>query len=352
MSVHTIEIQQTLSNRKLRDFNQMQSLFPSSALLEFMMGEINELKSRHYPVRGIRQAVLRRSPTSNSFSFLSLVVNLQSLAEDRVSVGTFDCTSASTTACERAFTNAMSQISSVRFKPLLEWSTQRIDYAMDIPGVIAPEYVLLAKRSKIPRDFRMEEDQPGSYYLKSDGANVNFYDKQDQLRKEWSLPERDRLIQDAESIFRLEIQCWGHKLTHIRRIVRRLGYEDQGVKLRTFLHPAVSNEIIHHYYADTIGYDNYYTLPAAQQRMEEHGWRALRIRKVMNFLQAICQVGSVQALRNNFKQRVMLDGTNISVGGENKTFRNYENYLAEVGINPVTLPDGERNRMPNLLSLE
>jgi len=97
-------------------------------------------------------------------------------------------------------------------------------------GGAASEYVLLAKQSKIPRGFRLEED---------------------------------------------------------------------------FLHASVANEIVRQYYVDTIGYGGYYTLAAAQQRMDQLCWRSQRIRNVMSFLRAVRQVGSVQALRNNFELHLM-----------------------------------------------
>jgi len=119
----------------------------------------------------------------------------------------------------------------VGFGELLHWSTRRVDYTVDRYTDYTPLYIDLFQRGRIPRDMEQRRRDPGSYYLElpSEDVTVNFYNKEDQLRNR-GFQDGDRLMREARGLLRLEVQCQGRKLDHIRDRIRELNLPHYGME--------------------------------------------------------------------------------------------------------------------------
>lgn len=344
MHIHTVELKKTIGSTIMRQFiRRQQHLFKDDALQQFLYNQHDTLKSQIYPERGIRQIFIKHSPTSSKYFFFSIIVNLQCLTANDTTIGLFHCSQSSIDDCERNFRCIMGNMFGCLSSPLQDWSVKRIDYAYDIISPHTPVYVKLFKRGRIPRRFLPEEKYDGSFYLKSktDDVRINFYDKRDQLIKR-GFSDEDRLVQEAENILRIEVQCRGSKLHNIRSYLRSIGGEDHGAKLRTYLNPRLSNWVIQDYFRRAVGYGDYYDFESARQRIINGPGRSDRHEGLIKYLRLIEQCGSVQHVKENFAA----DGY-----GCWDTYNNYLNhYLPQIGINPVIIPDAiaENLGMPTL----
>lgn len=342
MHIHTVELQITLGVRRFRQFYANQQWFTAEDIRQLRDSETDTVASRLYPVRGIRQAFLRRSPSSTSHFFFTVVVNMQALAINDTAIALFPITEDNVTACECNFQSIHQQRSGISLPPMREWSVQRIDYAYDVVTGHTPLYVLLAQRGRIPDGFSQREVRTGSFYLESESGDItfNYYDKENQMMQGGRFRSQDRLSRQGEGKLRCEVQCTGSKLHHIRDYIRtHMGDEyDHGVQLRTFLNPGVSAWILQHYYSLAIGHDDYYNLERAAELIRSGPGRRDRHRRMMAFLQLVHDVGSVPEAQACFLAgHEFADGTTLR--GCRETLINILNhYLPAVGVNPVTLP--------------
>jgi hypothetical protein len=353
MHIHTVELQVTLGVRRIRQFFEHQQWFTDHDIRQLRDAETDTIASDIYPVRGIRQAFLRRNPSSTRYFFFSVVVNMQALAINDTAIVLFPITEDNVTACERNFQSIHQQRSGIYLPPMREWSVQRIDYAYDVVTSHTPLYVLLAQRGRIPDGFSQREVSTGSFYLESESGDItfNYYDKENQIVQGGRFRSQDRLSRQAAGRLRCEVQCTGSKLHHILDYIRtHIGDEyDHGVRFRTFLHPGVSTWILQHYYSLAIGYDDYYSLERAAEIVRSGPGRRDRHRRIIAFLQLVNDVGSVPEAQACFiAGHAFADGT--TVRGCRETLINILNhYLPAVGVNPVTIPVewGIGDHLPN-----
>jgi len=188
--------------------------------------------------------------------------------------------------------------SRVRLDPLLSWSVVRIDYALNLHTSHVPVYVALAKRAKLPCGYVCTEDKPGSFYVRCNSVTLNFYDKPDQMQKQpnWGR-YYDRLCRDAAAIYRIEVQCSKSKRFDIMQ-----AYHLPDISLAGFLDERIAQDTIQEYYRSTIGYGDYYSLPAVYQHIQETIWRKPKKERIYNWLRLIAQTGSFAESRNCFLQ--------------------------------------------------
>ena len=144
----------------------------------------------------------------------------------------------------------------------------------------------MAKRAKLPRDYINRIDSEGSFYSECDSVTLNFYDKFDQMQKKhnWG-GQYETLCCEATDIYRLEVQCRKSKRFEI---MSRYNLPD--ISLRGFLNEQISHDTIQYYYKTTIGYGDYYSLPAVYQRIQETRWRKSKKTRIYNWLRLIAQV--------------------------------------------------------------
>lgn len=375
MNVHTVEISRLLGPDLVRQLCRRQNWFQFEScyrrnrgwvnIVDFVNGSSIQgfvqrsacLESEMYPVDGIQQVTLLRNPSKPGYFYFVVVVNLESLCRYDATVESFCITEDRLQRCCEAFSAVMGDFSDLQDKPLLEWSTRRIDYAVDVryPG-LAPLYIALAKRGRIPRGFVEEQQYAGSYYLKSvhDDIRMNFYDKEAQLRNDLYLHDDDRLIREAHGLVRFEVQCMDRKLDHIRDMIRRRHLPYFGMQLRTFLNPEIANAVVQDYYSKAIGYLDYYKIDSIQQHLQELSGRRDLKERLLHFIRQVEQTGSVTAAIAAFIQGVTPDGSPVLISGPASSLQNLlNNYPTRFGINLVTIPAAvQQSFLPNAMPVD
>ena len=362
MNVHTVEIGYLIGPSMIRRMSCSQRWFTFPQrdkqhhvchsfqdfvnALDGTAAYLNVLMSRRYPVNGIKQVTLLRNPSRRGYFFLVVVVNLESLYRQDMTVESFTSfTEERLKRCSCTFDRVMADYTGIKLKTLLDWSTRRVDYAVDIsfenPKLVAL-YVSLMPRGRIPRDMVLRELYDGSYYLETQQGDVtiNFYDKAAQLTKDRDLFNNDRLLREARGLLRVEVQCQGRKLDHIRDLIRKHKLPHHGMKLRTFLNSVIANIIVQDYYDRAIGYQDYYTLQGAEDFLNEQRGRNDMKQRILQFLRLVDQNGSVSEAIDVYRTGCLLDGGKSLVKGSKGTIQNILNqYLPRYGINPVLLPN-------------
>jgi hypothetical protein len=231
------------------------------------------------------------------------------------------------------------------FEPLLSWSVVRIDYALNLHTPHVSVYVELAKRAKLPRGYVCKEDKPGSFYVQCNSVTLNFYDKLDQMQKQLNWGQHyNRLCSDAADIYRIEVQCNGSKRFDIMQ-----AYHLPDISLAGFLDERIAQDTIQEYYRSTIGYGDYYSLPALYQRIQETTWRKNKKERIYNWFQLIAQTGLFAESRDCFLQGVYLNvEPQIWVQGSKRTLADYIESCRNEKINIITIPaECEINCLPN-----
>lgn len=373
MNVHTVEIGHPIGPIMIRRMSCVQRwfAFPQQDkqhhvchsfqdfvnALDGTPAYLNVLMSRRYPVNGIKQVTLLRNPSRRGYFFLVVVVNLESLYRQDMTVESFTSfTEERLQRCSCTFDRIMADYTGIKLKTLLDWSARRVDYAVDIsfenPKLVAL-YVSLMQRGRIPRDMVLRELYDGSYYLETQQGDVtiNFYDKAAQLTKDRDLFNNDRLLREARGLLRVEVQCQGRKLDHIRDLVRKHKLPHHGMKLRTFLNSVIANIIVQDYYGRAIGYQDYYTLQGAEDFLNGQRGRNDMKQRILQFLRLVDQTGSVSEAIDVYRTGCLLDGGKSLLKGSKGTIQNILNqYLPRYGINPVLLPNEfGQSVLPNVM---
>jgi hypothetical protein len=333
--VHTIEIGHGMGRDKLEQFARCQSVFDDQQLSGLLSGQVSQVEAAEYQLPGFNKFRLYRRG-NEQYYFLCIVINPQVLLTNRPTIDLFSCTQDNVEALTVPFWDGVRVLAGVNFSPLLEWSVVRIDYALNLHTPHVAEYVALAKRAKVPRDFSCSMDKPGSFYIHSKSVTLNFYDKLDEMQKKPNWGQYyDRLCSDAADIYRIEVQCKGSKRFDIMQ-----AYHLPDISVAGFLDERIAQDTIQEYYRSTIGYGDYYSRPALYQRILETSWRKPKKERIHNWLRLIAQTGSFAESSDCFLQGVYLnDEPQTWVQGSKRTLADYIENCKHEGINMITIPE-------------
>lgn len=350
--IHTVEIGHSLSRDKAIDFARSQSVFDEEQLDQLLDGHVDEIEATEYQLPGFNKFRLYRRG-SEQYYFICIVINPQVLLTNRPTIDLFSCSQEAVQALEAAFRAGLEIISDVVFEPLLSWSVVRIDYALNLHTPHVSVYVELAKRAKLPRGYVCAEDKPGSFYIQCNSITLNFYDKLDQMQKQSNWGQHyNRLCREATDIYRIEVQCSKSKRFDIMQ-----AYNLPDISLAGFLDERIAQDTIQEYYRSTIGYGDYYSLPALYQRIQETTWRKPKKERVYNWLRLIAETDTVTEASDCFLQGVYLnDEPPIWVQGSKRTLADYIESCRNEGINLITISDNYgidwlQNPMPEELRI-
>lgn len=103
--------------------------------------------------------------------------------------------------------------------PLRSWRVKRIDYAVNMETPYAAEYIRLFYAGNLPKGFELPLRHDSSFYLKSESANINFYDKLQQLKDSRNCTDEDiarELHGNPVGLLRLEVQCRNKYIQHLK----------------------------------------------------------------------------------------------------------------------------------------
>lgn len=228
-----------------------------------------------------------------------------------------------------------------RISPILgkfrSYYLNRVDYCInfdlkELDIEYTPEQMMkLIKRSNIPNHYKewMEYDREAhrrksgknSFYLISNSANINCYWKNPQLKNKFiDCPNSE----DDSDIIRFEVQCKYLKLYHMTRLMADI--KGPGNHINEFLSDKTASIIINEYFNRVIGKGDYYTLRMARKIIEKYKFADKKEQRLISALEFISKCGSVSKAKAAYE------------GQELEDFRRTLRDLADLNINPVTVP--------------
>lgn len=255
-------------------------------------------------------------------------------------------------------------------------SELKFNCPVELVGKIPEIMMELIKYGDIPDDFSEEYKDPFQFYLKSMSIVINCYWKYEDLKKNY--PDCDDL-EKSYDIIRFEIQCKYPKvrtmMADIKKeyasvrsgIIARLNeqgsydsYEnpdrfdrlklkqsielldmpasDETVIMMYMLSDDICAEVIKKYFNKTIKLGSYYTLNRAKRIIEDRVTKWDKVIRLTDTMKLICSSGGIA------KEKAGLYGKDLD------DFRRSLRELADLGINPVTIPEEWGiTYIPNLL---
>jgi len=176
-----------------------------------------------------------------------------------------------------------------------------------------------------------------SHYLKSGSVNINCYYKYKQFQKED--PTNPSLV-DSLHVIRFEVQCKYRKVYSMSQIIKR-GLVNNPIislnEMNEIVSDMTSQDMIHRYFNQIIKSGDYYTLKEAIQIIESEHLRPETEQNLIDTLKEINRTGIAKA-------RIGMNE------GATKHFHYTLCRLADLGINPVTIPKSFGiKHIPNLL---
>lgn len=210
----------------------------------------------------------------------------------------------------------------------------------------------LIKRADIPLGYsvwkvydeaahRMKSD-PDSFYLKCDSVNINCYRKTVELQQraekakgetKEALLEASRVAQD---VIRFEVQC---KYPKMYALSKRTGGRVFSLnKYYDLLDYPACLEQINLYYKSTIGGGDWFSLSRARRIIKTEHFNSQKEKRLLDALYEVNQCRSLASAKVKHQ------------GSDLDAFKRTLKDLADIGINPVTIPrEWGISHIPNLL---
>ena len=203
---------------------------------------------------------------------------------------------------------------------LNNWIVNRIDYAVNIETKYVSEYIKLFQRADKPYNFKepyclkskRRKQLKGSFYLTSNSANINFYDKGNERKKAG--------VEGIDNLLRLEVQCKKNKVNSIKS-----SKKFDSCLVGHFLDPLLSQEIIDYYFRKVIGNGHYLTLAEAIKTIKDSNYGRKTKDKCIDVLKQINVQRSIWKARQKSNY-------------EKNEFNRHLKNVQALGVNPVTIP--------------
>jgi hypothetical protein len=214
----------------------------------------------------------------------------------------------------------------------------------------------LYKRSDIPRYYKeyppkydeishRMENTKYSHYLINDSVNINCYWKsREQMKKH---PDREW---SSENIIRFELQAKYRRMSYLRQRIKK---DVPDTELCNFLITSrlLGDEMVRtelkNYFSRVIKPGDYYTLKGAKKLINNHkNLYADTKEKLIQVLELIDEHETIPNAREQFVPAILRESSRKRLKDE---FNARLRRLADLGINPVTIP--ERWRIPFIPSL-
>ena len=257
------------------------------------------------------------------------------------------------------FNNESKKISSL-LGTFNDYRIKRVDYCIniclsDFIPICDPELIMnLIKRSDIPPHYKewteyddtshRKKSRPESFYLCSNSANINYYSKYLQLQNRSQENEEkgfdpipQETIDASHDIIRFEVQCKYFKTYALNKKAENSGNECLN-KYKSLLAPLTCIEIISSYYEKVIGKGDWYTLSEAVQIIQSKNFNSQREQRYIDKLKYVSQCRSIAKAKASYQ------------GNELLAFKQTLKELADLNINPVTIPrEWNTKYIPNFL---
>lgn len=203
-------------------------------------------------------------------------------------------------------------------------------------GNIPPHY---EEWKKYDIKSHRKKASPNGFYLMNRSVHINCYRKSVELQERrekgmTSIAQSD--IDDSQDIIRFEVQCKYPKVYSISRLI-----EESSSFLNKYydiLGYQACLKQINHYYKVTIGEGDWCSLSAAREIIEKRRFNIQKSERLLSVLQEVSQCRSLA------KAKAQHQGSDLAA------FKRTVKDLADIGINPVTIPkEWGIKRIPNLL---
>ena len=236
---------------------------------------------------------------------------------------------------------------------------KRIDYCINFsldelaPGCSHELIMKLIRHGDIPPHYEewkkydekahQKKSRPSSFYLICDSVNINCYSKymkfQEQNEgniKHGRPPISQQIMDMARDIVRFEVQC---KYQKVYNQSRKIGNIHNAYNTyRVLLGYQTCLKHIYYYFNVTIGTGDWYSLSAAKEIIKERGFNKQKTERLINVLQEVNQCRSLAKAKAKHQ------------GSDLEAFKRTVKDLADIGINPVTIPrEWGIPHIPNLL---
>jgi hypothetical protein len=225
---------------------------------------------------------------------------------------------------------------SERLPPFNDWSCHRIDYCADVFTPHVAHYVELFRRTGTPRGYF--DNREGSYYISTQSATINFYNKLNQLQNRYGHDLPGYIYEEARNMLRVEIQCYQRELYTIRDHHRASHPEFNITQIHHYLSPIVAEWTLLRFYDAAVGRGDYFTLENGLEII----WRNSDIERYPNIYDIYRLIAASDDLQSARLQFTCPEGAIIDdrvIGGSDRVFRNNLNRLRNMGINPVSIRD-------------
>lgn len=280
---------------------------------------------------------------------LKVVVNPAKLIYGFEAFETIPITEVILKQLETAFSYAIFEATGLPELPKISfWQVTRMDYAVDIRTSYVKEYVKLASKGDMGAWLKNGYNAKGSCYWKSVSVTANIYDKQDALIKKQTASAE--MIQRAEDILRIEIQCKSSKISYIRR-----KEELDSRSLRDYFNWDLAKKILLKYSRSCFKAGTYYSMEELKQQEQFHSSKSRQQNALSKMIRAISQVGSIQNAREKLAGcGVVLKNVlpKIPVKLSKEQFSRNCSLLTMLNINPVIIPrDWKIPRLESIATL-
>lgn len=257
--IHTFEL--TKTTNKIKMIKLLTEYYPMDEIPRLLDDPKN--KEINIPIQkpGIIKASI--SHIDSDFFRVYLRVEPQSLIIDRKTINVFDCTVDTVKKHKKALSCTIKEISDL-LPNVEKWNVSRIDYTMNLISNHVKQCVELARKGRDPYRYKDILNAPGSSYRKSNSVILNFYDKLDHTVKKIGLTSSNAyLLEEANNIFRIEVQCLNkNKLKHIREKYNLPAKSN----IYDYLRSDIAGNLIFYYYNIVIGTGGYYSINEANKK--------------------------------------------------------------------------------------
>lgn len=286
---------------------------------------------------GIKEVRLRKTKIARKYNYynkqIEMLVNPKRLIEKKNKI---DITKAEDIEEISKEFNKIMQSISTDLPSFFNFTIQRIDYCINIETEYVEEYIKLFQRADRPSIYFKElydnkthrrGQRQGSFYLKSNSVNINFYNKEEERLN------NNILDNNSKNILRLEVQCKKEKTNNIK-----FKKQFRTKNLLYFFNKDLSREIIEYYYKKTVGKEDYYKLNKAIELIKASKNSETMKEKMITVLKEVNKKRSVVIAR----QESIYNKAN---------FNRYLKKIRTLNINVVTIPESWKiNKLENLLT--
>ncbi len=195
-----------------------------------------------------------------------------------------------------------------------------------------PEY--FKEWTKYDKDSHRKKSNKYSLYLKNNSVDINCYYKYKELCEDFiDCPS----IENSRFVIRFEVQCKYSKIYSMSKIIKNKS--GAANVINEMLSDDVSSDIINKYFNRIIQKGDYYSLDMARNKVGLQHFKSKKENRLIDTLNLINECRGISKAKDKLQD------------GELEDFRRTLRELAEIGVNPVTIPkEWGIKQIPNLMN--